>query len=145
MGKLCAMLFLIATVSPSTTHGQMPDTDSQSLTPRNEHPEIVLKPKSNTVPIDTALNKEIARRLSVANFYFVHGNYKASEALFRNILETKPNSAEAMFGLAESQEKLGKTEDARHAYEMCLKIAPDSPYAGLSRTALKNLEEQNPR
>ncbi len=145
MVNRCAMLFLIATLTSSTIYSQQRDGGQSLAVPMNDHPEIVVKQKSNVVPLDTPLDKEIARRLAVANFHFAQGNYKASAALFNNVLESRPNSAEAMFGLAESQEKLGKMDEAKRQYEACSKVAPNSPYGGLSRIAIKRLEGQSTR
>ncbi|MBV8244895.1 MAG: tetratricopeptide repeat protein [Candidatus Eremiobacteraeota bacterium] len=49
--------------------------------------------------------------------YYAWGDYADSEKAFRETIARYPNDARALFGLAEADRKLGKSDDAATAYE----------------------------
>ncbi len=102
--------------------GSGPAPDVQELHPYNPH--------------------QADKEVEVGTFYFKRYNYRAAESRFEEALQYMPNHAEAIFRLAESQEKLGKYDQARANYEKYLKILPDGPFAQTAKKALGKLGTQ---
>ncbi|MBZ5630820.1 MAG: tetratricopeptide repeat protein [Acidobacteriia bacterium] len=80
--------------------------------------------------------------VDVGDFYFKRNNYRAAESRYAEALEYMPNHAAATYKLAEAQEKLGKTVDARANYQKYLNILPKGEFAELARKALARLDAQ---
>ena len=102
--------------------GSGPAPDVQELHPYNPH--------------------EADKQVEVGTFYFKRYNYRAAESRFEEALQYMPNHAEAIFRLAESQEKLHKNDQARANYEKYLKILPDGEFAQSAKKALARLGAQ---
>ena len=79
--------------------------------------------------------------IEVADFYYKRGNYRASLERYKEALEFKENDAEATFGVARCEEKLGNSATARSHYEAYLKILPQGPRAKDARKALQRLPQ----
>jgi Tfp pilus assembly protein PilF len=67
-------------------------------------------------------------------------NYVAAESRLKEALEIKPDSPAALIGLAQAQQKLGKSDAARQNYEAYLKLNPDGPDADKVKKALAQLK-----
>ena len=80
-----------------------------------------------------------AKNVEVGDFYFKRGNYKAAESRYAEALDWKPNDAVATFRLAQSEEKLGKKEDALKNYQAYLKILPSGEFADEAKSAIERL------
>ncbi len=80
--------------------------------------------------------------VEVGDFYFKRDNYRAAESRYAEALQYMPNHAEATFKLAEAEEKLGKTLQARQYYEKYLKILPKGEFAEKAKQALARLDPQ---
>ena len=93
----------------------------------------------STAPQTPVAEREFAKNFDVGDTYFKGKNYKAAESRFREALEYKPDDPDATYMLAESIAKLGRTHEAREAYESYLKLSPRGPGADRARKALRLL------
>jgi tetratricopeptide (TPR) repeat protein len=80
-----------------------------------------------------------AKDVEVGDFYFHKKDYRAAESRYQGALQWKPNDAIATFRLAQSEEKLGKKEEALNYYQQYLKILPDGDQAAEARKAIERL------
>jgi len=80
--------------------------------------------------------------VEVGNYYLKLKNYRAALERFNHALEYKPNDAEATYGLALTQEKLGLISLAGKNYSKYLEILPDGPKSKEAREAVERLEPQ---
>jgi tetratricopeptide (TPR) repeat protein len=83
--------------------------------------------------------REAQRNRDAGEIYYRDKNYRGSESRFREALRYEPEDPVAIFGLAESLEKLGKRDEARDVYQTYLKILPNGPSAADAKKALKRL------
>ncbi|MGB7556398.1 MAG: tetratricopeptide repeat protein [Candidatus Korobacteraceae bacterium] len=84
--------------------------------------------------------QQAAKDIEVGYYYLRDKNYLAAESRLKEAVEIKPNSPEALIGLAQAQQKLGKRNDARQNYETYLKLKPNGPDAEKVKTALAQLK-----
>lgn len=82
---------------------------------------------------------EFAKDMEIGDFNFKDKNYRGAELRFRDALNYKPDQPDATFKLAESLNKLGKSNEAKQKYQAYLKFQPDGPYAKRARIALQRL------
>ena len=82
------------------------------------------------------------KNVEIGTYYFKQKNYRAAESRYQEALYWQDNSATAMFGLAQAEEKLGKITEARKNYEGYLKLLPDGEFAGKAREALGRLKDK---
>ena len=82
-----------------------------------------------------------AKNVEVGDFYFKRGNYKAAESRYAEALDWKPNDAIATFRLAQSEEKLGKKNDALKNYQAYLKILPSGEFAADAKSGIERLRK----
>jgi tetratricopeptide (TPR) repeat protein len=66
----------------------------------------------------------VAKDIDVGYYYLNEKNYVAAEGRLKEAAELKPDSAPALIGLAQAQQKLGKRDQARSNYEAYLKLNP---------------------
>ncbi|HEY7404054.1 MAG TPA: tetratricopeptide repeat protein [Candidatus Angelobacter sp.] len=83
-----------------------------------------------------------AKDVEVGNYYLKLKNYRAALERFNHALEYKPNDAEATYGLAVTQEKLGLLSLAGKNYSKYLELLPDGPKSKEAREAIGRLEPQ---
>ncbi len=83
-----------------------------------------------------------AKDVEVGNYYLKLKNYRAALERFNHALEYKPNDAEATYGLALTQEKLGLISLAGKNYSKYLELLPDGPKSKEAREAIARLEPQ---
>lgn len=81
-----------------------------------------------------------AKDIEVAQFYLKRKNYRAALDRFKEALLYKPRDAEALYGLAITQEKMDLQEQAYKNYQAYLEVFPGGPYAKDCQDALKRLE-----
>jgi tetratricopeptide (TPR) repeat protein len=84
--------------------------------------------------------KVAAQDIDVGYYYLKDKNYRAAESRLKEALELKPDSQVALIGLAQAQQKLGKSDAARQNYEAYLKLNPDGPEADKVKKALGQLK-----
>jgi tetratricopeptide (TPR) repeat protein len=80
-----------------------------------------------------------AKDVEVGDFYYKRENYKAAESRYAEALDWKPNDAIATYKLAQSQEKLGKKDDALKNYQAYLKILPQGELSAEAKSSIARL------
>src|SRR5258708_15148889 len=98
--------------------------------PRADTDESVLRPYD---PHRAAKDDEIGE------YYLKQKNYRAALDRFHDALLYKPNDAEAIYGLAVTQEKLDLFDEANQSYRKYLQILPNGPKSGETQIALKRI------
>jgi Flp pilus assembly protein TadD len=98
---------------------------------RKEEDEAVLQPWDP---------HKAAKDVEVGQYYFKLKNYRAALERFNHALIYKPNDAEAIYGLALTQEKLDLLTLADKNYRRYLEILPHGPKARDAEAALKRIE-----
>jgi Flp pilus assembly protein TadD len=83
--------------------------------------------------------REAQRNREAGEIYYRDRNYRGAESRFREALRYQPADPVATFELAQSLEKLGKSAEARDAYQTYLRILPDGPSAAGAKKAVKRL------
>jgi tetratricopeptide (TPR) repeat protein len=83
--------------------------------------------------------REAQRNREAGEIYYRNRNYRGSESRFREALRYEPADPVATFELAQSLEKLGKSAEARDAYQAYLRILPNGPSAAGAQKAVKRL------
>ncbi len=84
--------------------------------------------------------RQTAEDIDVGYFYLREKNYRAAESRLKEATELKPDSPAALIGLAQAQQKLGKTDEARQSYQAYLKLKPEGPDAEKVKRALAELK-----
>jgi len=144
---------------PLPPDAQVPDTPNTSTQPK--HQSTVkrklrqLAPECATIffrgvcwashpappPSNSPESEQAAKKaMEVGAFYYAQKNYRAAESRFREAVEFTPDNAPAHFKLAQALEKLGKIEEARANYEICLKADPNGEFAAAARKALSQVQ-----
>ncbi|HKV94051.1 MAG TPA: tetratricopeptide repeat protein [Candidatus Angelobacter sp.] len=83
-----------------------------------------------------------AKDVEVGNYYLKLKNYRAALERFNHALTYKPNDADATFGLALTQEKLGLLSLASQSYHKYLEILPNGPKSKDANEAIERLGPQ---
>lgn len=90
-----------------------------------------LKPKEYTFnPL------QASKEVTIGNYYFKKGNFRAAAKRFSEATHWNPGMAEAYLRLAEAQDKLKDKAAARAAYAKYLELAPDAKNAEAVRKKL---------
>ncbi len=76
--------------------------------------------------------------VQVAGFYFNDGNFKGSYERARDAVQLDTEDAAAQLALGNAARKLGKLDEAEHAYRRCLEL---DPVPKLRKPAEKALRE----
>jgi len=80
-----------------------------------------------------------AKDVEIGQYYFKLKNYRAALERFNHALIYKPDDAEAIYGLASTQEKLDLLSLADQNYRKYLHILPHGPKAKEAEDALKRI------
>src|SRR5215472_4602132 len=126
----------------TTSTGESSSRDSQidiNAQPKTEEPAPAESDESEFKPWDP---HKAAKDVEVGNYYLKLKNYRAALERFNHALTYKPNDAEATYGLAVTQEKLGLLSLARQNYSKYLEIVPNGPKAKESKEGMERLEPQ---
>jgi Tfp pilus assembly protein PilF len=75
----------------------------------------------------SAEEKQLSGDIDVGYYYLREKNYRAAESRLKEALELDPKSSAALLGLAQSEQKLGKTKEAVQHYEKYLALNPTGP------------------
>lgn len=81
-----------------------------------------------------------AKDVEVGNYYLKLKNYRAALERFNHALTYKADDAEATFGLAITQEKLGLLSLASRNYNKYLELLPNGPKSKEAKEAIERLE-----
>lgn len=84
----------------------------------------------------------VAKDIEIGYYYLREKNYVAAESRLEEAVKIKQNSPDALVGLAQAQQKLGKREAARKSYEAYLELKPEAADAEKVRQALGQLKSQ---
>ena len=96
-------------------------------------------PQSKVLTEEEQQAQQAAKDIDVGYYYLNEKNYVAAESRLKEAVELKPDAAAAYIGLAQAQQKLGKSADSRKSYEAYLQIKPDGPDAEKVKKALAEL------
>ena len=121
--------------------GESSSRDSQidfTAGPRESAPE---NPASENVNYDP---HRAAKDLEVGNYYLKQKNYRAALERFHDALLYKPDDAEAIYGLALTQERMDLFSLAYNNYSKYLEILPDGPRAREAEEGLARMEARLP-
>ena len=137
---------------PGDAPGTNPTTGSSATgesSSRDSQIDLDTRPKDEPAPPedDTAEFKpwdphKAAKDVEVGNYYLKLKNYRAALERFNHALTYKADDAEATFGLAVTQEKLGLLALASKNYSKYLEILPNGPKAKEAREGMERLEPQ---
>lgn len=109
------------------------DLDSH---PTREEPAPPAEDESVLKPWDP---HKAAKDVEVGQWYLKLKNYRAALERFNSALTYKPDDAEAIYGLAETQEKLDLLSLADSNYRKYLSILPNGPRSKEAEEALKRI------
>lgn len=84
--------------------------------------------------------KAAAQDDKVGRFYLQSGDYAGAYARFKEAAQINPGDAEAVIGLAEAAEKVGKPQEAIQNYQVYLDAFPHGPKSKDARKALDELK-----
>ncbi len=77
--------------------------------------------------------------VEVGNYYLKQKNYRAALDRFHDALLYKPNDAEALYGLAVTQERLNLSDQAYKSYSKYVEVLPHGPMVKEAEEAMKRL------
>jgi tetratricopeptide (TPR) repeat protein len=112
------------------------DIDSH---PAKEEPAAPAEDETVLRPWDP---HKAAKDVEVGQYYLKLKNYRAALERFNHALTYKQNDAEAIFGLAVTQEKLDLLSLAAQNYRKYLEILPNGPKSKDAQDGLKRVEPQ---
>lgn len=99
----------------------------QQKPPQQEPPEE----DETLAPKEYSFNPVQAKKeVTIGNYYFKKGNYRAAAKRFTEASKWNPGYAEAYLRLGDAQEKLRDRESAKTAYQKYLDLEPDAKNAG---------------
>ena len=131
LGFFCAVLASASQQQPQQQTAPPKPPDKQVVQEPPEEDEG-LKPK------EYALNPlQSDKELTVGNFYFKKGDFRAAQRRFLEATRWNPASGEAFLKLGEANEKLHDLAAARQAYEQYLKITPEAKNADSIRKKIE--------
>jgi serine/threonine protein kinase len=82
----------------------------------------------------------VAKLNEEASAALLGGHLARAAGLYQQATHDDPRSANAWRGLALTSERLGRSQEAIHAYKKALELAPTGPQAETLRNRLKNLQ-----
>lgn len=119
--------------------GESSSRDSQidtDIHPGKEEPAPLAEDETVLRPWDP---HKAAKDVEVGQYYLKLKNYRAALERFNHALTYKPNDAEAIFGLAITQEKLDLLSLAAQNYRKYLEILPNGPKSKDAQEGLKRV------
>jgi tetratricopeptide (TPR) repeat protein len=117
--------------TPTVPKGNLPPGVSSSQSQGS------LSPDGSPVKHDPVLAQ---KDTEVGNFYLKNGNVQGALQRFKDASAADPTNVAAIFGAAEAQRLLGKSDEAARSYQMYLDIVPNGPKSKESIKALKSLQ-----
>ena len=90
--------------------------------------------------------RDFAKDMEVGDLYFQEKNFRGAELRYLDALSYHPEDSAAMFKLAQTEDKLGKVDDARDLFQTYLDRFPDNgPTTALAKKALQRYESMSTR
>ena len=112
--------------NPPVTKEEVPKEEDESLAPTTR--EYAFNPL------------QAEKEITVGNYYFKKGSYRAAANRFREATKWNPGSGEAWLRLGEAEEKQKDTKSAKEAFAKYLEISPDAKDAAEIRKKLEKLK-----
>jgi len=140
---LLPFLLVAAQDKPQSDSHDKPPAEAQdkasSDQPKYQEPaeeDTVENPKPKVYAFNPM---QAQKELTVGNFYFKHGKYRAAQLRFEESTKWNPGFAEAWLRLGETEEKQNDTDGMRRAFEKFLELDPQSKAAEGVRDKLRAL------
>lgn len=115
---------LISIFAAAAAWAQQKPKPQQPPPPQQQEPpeeDESLKPKEYTFnPL------QASKEVTIGNYYFKKGNYRAAAKRFTEATHWNPGMAEAYLRLGEAEEKLKDKEAAHAAFAKYVELAPDA-------------------
>jgi Tfp pilus assembly protein PilF len=119
--------------------GESSSKDSQIDTSGRSAAEEPAAPAADESVLTPWDPHKAAKDVEVGRYYLKLKNYRAALERFNHALTYKPNDAEAIFGLAVTQEKLDLLSLADQNYRKYLEILPNGPKSKDAQEGLKRV------
>ncbi len=97
------------------------------------------KPSKNLAPGSLSAVGRAKQDVQVGDYYLAAQNWKGAYSRFLEATHDDPANTDAIFGLAESANRLGHADEALANYKLYLDIVPDGSKAKPARKALDTL------
>jgi tetratricopeptide (TPR) repeat protein len=112
-----------------------------SQQPKQQEPVEPPEEDEELIPKEYAFNPlQAQKELTVGNFYFKKGSWRAAAGRFEEATKWNPGFADAWLRLGEAREKLKDVKGAREAYRKFLDLADDKRVAEVKKR-LASLKE----
>ena len=109
--------------------------------PANAKEEIPPEEDKALAPENFSFNPlEAEKWVSVGNYYFKQGRYRAAEGRYKGATQWNDGCGEAWLRLGEVEEKLKDAKAAKDAYTKYLEVAPEAKNAAQVRKKLAKLK-----
>src|SRR5690349_7160107 len=124
--------------SDASPQGAQPQAQQEA---RQEEEQLPPEEDKAEIPQQYSFNPLRSKReLTVGEFYFKKGDYKAASGRFREATKWNDGNAEAWLRLGETEEKSKDPKGAREAYQKYLQLSPDGKKASEVRQKLEKLK-----
>ena len=134
---LASGLFL--PVPPVAAQDKSQQTPPASDQPKYQEPAEEDTQENPQPKVYTFNPMQAQKELTVGNFYFKHGKYRAAQLRFEESTKWNPGFAEAWLRLGETEEKQNDADGMRKAFEKFLELDPQSKAAEGVRDKLRAL------
>jgi Tfp pilus assembly protein PilF len=122
--------------------GESSSKDSQIDTDSHSGKDEPAAPEEDETVLRPWDPHKAAKDVEVGQYYLKLKNYRAALERFNHALTYKPNDAEAIFGLATTQEKLDLLSLAEQNYRKYLEILPNGPKSRDAQEGLKRVQPE---
>jgi tetratricopeptide (TPR) repeat protein len=142
MSRRCISGLWVAFAVAGMLSGQDRPTLKQPDTSQEPQGDVQLPPEEDKaqIPKDYSFNPlQSKKEVTVGEFYFKKGDFKAAGGRFREATKWNEGNAEAWLRLGETSEKAKDLKSAREAYMKYLELAPDAKNAPEVKKRLEKL------
>jgi tetratricopeptide (TPR) repeat protein len=126
------ILFALWFTAPAATPQQTPPPpppEKASPPPQAEDENNPPEEDEGEKPKEYSFNPiQAEHEISVGNFYWHKGSYRAAAKRYEEASRWNPGLAEAFFRLGEAREKLKEKDAARVAFARVVQLSPDSKW-----------------
>ena len=128
-------------VSSSSSYGgsSADDTDVDRETDTTTRRHKLPKPSDNVEVGSLSATARAKKDVEIGNYYLASDNAKGAYSRFADAAKMDPTNVDAIFGLAESAQRLRRTDEAIANYKLFLAIVPDGARAKEARKVLNDL------
>ncbi len=129
---LGAFAVAVASAQQAPSPPPPPASDQTQLPPEEDKTEV---------PKQYAFNPlQSKKEVTVGDFYFKKGDYRAAAGRFREATRWNDGNAEAWLRLGEAEEKNHDPDAARKAYEKYLQVSPQAKNAAEVKKKIERLK-----